>query len=161
MSVQEQHQIGLRELIKEIGWENTEKTPQHFIDSIKRLNTTQVEWNILGKDKRRKWGVTTLLAGVEIEAGIVSYSYSQELRQWLGNPNIYASLDLEYQKKLKSKYSLALWEFFTEQLDSVQSTEINAKPIEFTKLRGLLGVQQNRTYSEYKNFNRTIHKTIF
>lgn len=155
----DQHQISLKDLLIDIGWDNTNKTSQHFIESIKRLNATQVEWNILGKDKKRKWGVTTLLAGLEIKDGIVFYSYSKELRQWLGNPNIYAVLDLEYQKRLNSKYSLALWEYATEQLDSSKKEEGCTVNITLPQLKTLLGVlDENAEVIEYKRLNQKILK---
>jgi plasmid replication initiation protein len=157
LMTQDQHALHLLELVQDIGWNSASQVTTHLFTAIERLNETQLKWNILGKDKKRRWGVSTLLASAEIKEGVVYYSYSSKFKEWLSNPSLYASLNLDFQKKLTGKYSLALWEFASEQLDSVQEHEIQTPFFNLSDLRELLGAEEN-TYSEYRYFNTKVVK---
>ena len=41
------------------------------------LNTTQIEWNILGKDGVAEWGTTTYLAGATFKEGKIYWGYNK------------------------------------------------------------------------------------
>ncbi len=153
----EEHHISLIELVKEIGWSKNNFVPQHIRNSIIRLVETSIQWNILGRDKKRKWAVSTLLASAKISNGVLYYSYSNELKYLLSKPNVYTTLNLDYQRLLKSKYSLALWEFCCEQLDTSKARKDGLEDIDIITLRSILGAE-SETYSSYKVFNQLVLK---
>lgn len=153
----EEYYIPLLELVKEVGWGEEQSVPQHIRSSIIKLVETSIQWNMLGRDKKRKWAVSTLLASAKISNGILHYSYSNDLRYLLSKPNVYTTLNLDYQKLLKSKYSLALWEFCCEQLDTSNARKKRLEYIDIKTLRSILGAEGS-SYDTYKEFNKHILK---
>lgn len=153
----DEHTMKLNNLASEIGWNPDNFVPQHLKNSIVKLVETSIQWNILKKDKKGEWGVSALLASAEIKNGMVKYTYSNALKNLLSKPNVYTTLDLNYQKKLSTKFSLALWEFCCEQLDTNKTNMLQTKFIEISKLRELLGAEKD-SYSIYKELNRYILK---
>jgi hypothetical protein len=68
-------------------------------DIIEELNGNIVKWNVLGKDKNKKWTTKKykampLLAGteVDVENNTISYSYSPILKKEIIKPAMYAKL---------------------------------------------------------------------
>jgi plasmid replication initiation protein len=112
------HKIPLKQLKLGLGWSENSKTPEHLVDSLKDLVTTRIEWNILKKDKKSSWVASSMLASVGISDGVVSYSFSAHLRQLFAHKNIYAKLDMDTQKKLKSQGALVIWEYVMGVLSS-------------------------------------------
>lgn len=153
----QQHRFYIRDLLKALGWSENSECNDALKRNIENLVNVSLKWNILDKDKKRKWGVSSFLAGAEIKEGLVYYSYSAELSQRLSNPNIYTILNLDYQQALKSAHGLILWEFCTEQLDTSKRHEIITEYIEISKIRELLGAEEP-TYDKYKHLNDKIIK---
>jgi hypothetical protein len=111
-----------------------------------------VEWNLLEKDKKHKWGATTLLAQAIIENGICTYAYSPFLRERLYNPDIYAQINLRLQNKFESGHALALYELF---MDYFKVGETPLIPLEkFKELMGLVATE----YPDFKELNRRVIK---
>lgn len=127
-------------------------------NAIRKLNKTQVEWNIFSKDNKNKWGVSTILASAEIESGTCHYAYSPALARLLKNPNIYAKLNMTIQAKFNSKYALALWEFLVEQLNTSKKNYYVTNWIDIKVFKRYLGVNNSAYYEEFKNLNRDILK---
>ena len=153
----EEHSMKLSDLASEIGWNPDNFVPQHLKLSIIRLVETSIQWNILKKDRKGEWGVSALLASAKIINGMVNYTYSNALKNLLSKPNVYTTLDLNYQKSLSSKFSLALWEFCCEQLDTNKTDVLQTKYIELHKLRELLGAEKE-SYEIYKDLNKYVLK---
>ncbi len=152
------HTIPLSTVAQELGWAESSNSNDELQNALRTLNTTQIEWNILGKDKRKKgWGVTTILSGAEIIDGKLHYRYDKGMREILASPTIYARLDMEIQKSFRSKHSLALWEFFVEALCSSREREIDTGYIELTNLRKLLAAVEEY-YDNFKKLNQKILK---
>lgn len=145
------HQISLKDLMPVIGWDNSENVSKQFRESIEALVTTSIEWNILGRDRKRKWGISTFLSSAEIKDGVLCYEYSAPLREWLAKPNVYTTLNLEYQKKLSSKYAISLWELCSEILDTQREDEFVTSEIEICKLKKVMGASE-KVYEEFKYF---------
>jgi len=121
-------------------------------ETLKILNRTQVEWNILEKDKETEWEVTTLLAGVKIINGICYYSYNPLIKDRLSDPKIYAKLSLFEQSLIKGKYALILWELFKDYIGIGETGWIKIE-----NFRKLLGLKADE-YTEFKILNRDIIK---
>ena len=150
---QETHSIRIKELANLLEYDSNDE--EHLKEALRKLNTVQIEWNILNKDKKRSWGVTTLLAQAEFEEGVCIYAFSPVLRERLYNPEMYAKISLLAQNKIKSKYSLALYEIFLDYLNNKQNYgETPLMSIE--KFRELLGLEEQ----EYKIFKRLNYEVI-
>ena len=150
------HDISISNLSEIIGWSKG-NADQEIKTALKALVETRVELNILGKDKKRDWGVTTLLAQAEIKNGMCTFAYSPMLQQLLYNPNIYARLDLQIQRNFSSKHALALWEFLTEVLCSSKKNELTTDWIQLGAFRKLLDVMEEY-YDEFMKLNQKVIK---
>lgn len=153
----DKHTISVSELAEAIGFDS--KDEQLLKDSLRALNATQLEWNVLGKDKKQKWGVTTILAWVEIGkgTGICEYEYSKGLREMLLNPNIYARLDLLVQREIRSKHTLALWEYLMGEFALVDTDTCITSWMSLDKFYVLLGIPKDE-YKKFKVFNDCVLK---
>ncbi|RYE15547.1 MAG: RepB family plasmid replication initiator protein [Rickettsiales bacterium] len=157
LSIKEKHSITIRDIISLLGW-SSDNNQELIKASLRKLNSTQIEWNILGKDKKNEWGVATIISSAKISKGICEYSYSPILRELLAIPNIYAKLNMAIQAKFSSKYSLALWEFLIEMLCRAKKNSITTQFIELESIKKILGANGIKIYEEFKILNRDILK---
>ena len=105
----EEHEIRLKDIANAIGLNSNNL--ESLKEALRRLNSTRVEWNILGKDnKEEEWATTTMLAQAKISKGWLNYAYSPELRRHLYRPEIYARINLAIQRTFRSSHALALYE---------------------------------------------------
>jgi Initiator Replication protein len=153
LPTKEEHSITIADLIRKLDFDS--KNEDYLRESLTALVTCAVEWNILGKDKRQKWGVSTLLADAEIEGGVCNYSYGPKLRKRLHNPTMYARISLSMQNRFESKYALALWELCVDFLDvSRNSGETRFIPLE--DFMDLMGVDRGGYAKEFKVLRRFV-----
>jgi hypothetical protein len=89
-------------------WFNSSNN-KYLQESLKKLITTAVEFNLLCKDKD-DWEASALLSSVKFRSWICYYSFSPILREKLHKPNVYSKLNLNLIKLFSSKYSLCLYE---------------------------------------------------
>lgn len=150
------HNIPLTRLIQFLGWKEISEANQLIRNSLKELNSHQIEWNIFNKDKTHAWGVTTFLAHARISKGILEYSYSKPLREMIYQPNIFARLDLEIQKNFSNKHALALWEYLSEHLCSNKIKNALLEPISLEQLKHFLGIQDSKAYSSFFLLNAKV-----
>lgn len=148
------HEISISELSESIGWEEG-NADEKIKSALKQLVNLHVSLNVIGKDNKNSWGVTTLLAQAVIENGKCSYAYSPLMQKLLYNPNIYARLNLSIQTQFKSKHSLALWEFLVEILCSAKVREGVSK-VTLEKFKELLAVTEG--YEDFKKLNQKVIK---
>ena len=153
LPTKEKYQININELCEVLGeFKNT----THLKESLKSLVECGLEWNVLNKDGKNKWGITTLLAEVETENGICTYAYSPTLREKLYNPNMYARISLAIQNKFNSKHTLALYELCKDYFD-IKRNYGETPWINILSFRKLMGLNENE-YSEFKKLNKWIIK---
>lgn len=152
------HTLPLSTLMNFLGWSSTSEVTKLLKDSLKNLNIQQLEWNIFQKDRQKVWGVTTLLAYVQISCGQVEYAYSKPLRDLLYNPNIYARLNLSIQKVFTNKHALVLWEYLCECLCSNKAEKITTDPISIDGFKRLLGIQTHKSYVSFSALNAQVIK---
>ena len=144
----DRHYVGLTDLVDALALSTNNTT--HLRELLKGLVSTVVEWNVLRKDGKQRWGAAALLAAVEVEGGVVEYSFAPQLRERLYRPDIYARISLSIQNKFRSKYALALYEL------SVDYLGVNQTPwIPLADFRRLMGLKDDE-YPEYKEFNRRV-----
>ena len=100
--------ISIRHILDLVG---LEKSENHTIIKklLQEMRKIDVEYNLLGKDKKNEWGQFSLLAGISIKNGIVSYSFPHQILKMIINPAIFTKINLAIIKGLTSKYSIALY----------------------------------------------------
>jgi hypothetical protein len=145
----ELHTLRVDELTE--GLDITTRNTAHLKEVLRGLVSTSVEWNLLGKDGKEKWGVAPLLAFVELEDGVITYGFGP-LRRRLHNPAIYVKIKLAAQNRFRSKHALALYELCVDYLGVGQTPWIAVG-----KLRALMGVAADE-YSTWKDFRRWVLK---
>jgi len=128
---------------------------EHFKKALRGLMTSIVEWDVFGKCKRIEWHASTLLASVEIVGGMVTYSYSEFLREQFMNPGMYARISLKMQNKFESKYSQALWELCVDIFDEKRG-EGETRWLELAEYRKFMGIPEGK----YPGFNRFNYRVV-
>ena len=148
------HRVSVAELARKLGYASNDS--EHLKETLKALVDYTVEWNILGKDKKQRWGVASLLASAEIENGICTYSFAAHLRYKLYNPRIYTKLNLRLQNRFTHRYALILWEVCFDYFDIARNQgETPFIPME--TFRELMGLDKDE-YPLFKEFNRNVIK---
>lgn len=151
---QEIHRVSMVELAAKLGFDS--KNEDYLKDVLRQLRACEVEWNLLNKDNKQKWGVAGLLASVEIEDGICTYAFAPHLRLRLYNPRVYAKLNLRLQNRFKSQYALVLWELCFDYFDTERG-EGETPFIKLDMFRKLLGIESDE-YPAFSIFNRAVIK---
>ena len=126
---------------------------QYVKDTLNSLISTVVNWDFLTPDKRNIWKSSGLLAGAEIEGPKLRYSFSDQIRTELLNPEIYALIDMRITRQFRRAHSLALW----ENTVRYEAIGITAKfPLQtFREL--ILGLDNGtQSYAEYKAFKSKV-----
>lgn len=83
---------------------------EYVKETINSLISTVVNWDYLTQDKRSIWKASGLLAGAELERSVLRYTFSDQIRGELLNPEIYAMIDMRITRQFRKAHSLALWE---------------------------------------------------
>jgi plasmid replication initiation protein len=110
-------------------------------EELSILNRTQVQYNILGKNKRSKlFGAFTLISAFEYSKGIISYSFPEKILDMILNPKMFGKINLVVIKSLRSRYSIALYELAEDYIN----TQIPKMSIE--KFRDLMGIDKDKYY---------------
>lgn len=154
LPIEEMYNIKVVDLMEKLEFDS--KNDDYLKDALEALVGCKMKWNVLDRDNRWEWGVTTLLAHAIIKNGLCTYSYSPPLRERLHNPNIYARISLSMQNKFDSKHALALWELCLDYLDKIKNYgETPFIPLE--KFRELMGIADDM-YPEFKKLNKWVIK---
>ena len=152
---QDRHCISLKKLRDTLDYNSNNE--DYLKEVLYVLTTCGVEWNILRKDERLQWGVTTLLASAVIEDGECIYEYSSQLRERLYNPTMYARISLSMQNKFESKHAQALWELCIDYLGAIRKYG-ETSYIAVEEFKRLMGVENSSYVKEFKILNRAILK---
>ncbi len=146
----ESHTMSVAGLTERLGISSNNVA--HLKSVLRGLADTSVEWNVLGKDGSTKWGRAALLADVEINNGIIEYSYGAILRRRLFNPSIYARIKLSVQNKFGSKHALALYELLVDYMGVEQTGWIGVE-----EFRTLMGLSEGE-YESFRDLNKFVIK---
>ena len=148
------HRVSVAELAKKLGFNSHNE--DYLKETLEALVDCTVKWNVLGKDKKERWGVASLLASAEIANGICTYSFAAHLRPKLYNPRIYTKLNLRLQNQFTSRYALILWEICFDYFDIARGQgETPFIPLE--KFKELMGIRIE-DYPLFKELNRNVIK---
>ena len=144
---QEIHNISISSLKNRL-WFNS-SNDKYLKESLRKLITTAVEFNLLWKDKE-DWEASSLISSVRFRSWVCHYSFSPLLREKLHKPNIYSKLNLNLIKLFSSKYSLCLYEL------AIDYMKIKCTPfIPLDIFKKLMGVEKNK-YSEFKRLKQRV-----
>ena len=148
------HRMPISDLCRYLNFDSN--NTKHLKNALRGLVKTNVEWNILGADRRQEWGVAAMLAEVQIKRGFCYWEYTSTLRKMLYSPSIYARINLSLQNKISSKHSLILYEnifFYYRASDGFGETPW----VEIPTLRKLLCLKKGE-YKQFKVFNHAVIK---
>lgn len=151
-----EHQIPMKEILEALDWDTSQKAPETLRESLRDLARIQIQWNILGRDNKNKWTTSALLAHVSIKDGYVYYSYSLALRELFQNPNIYARLNLDVQRKFKNKHAVILWELICGDLSSKKEEKISTEWIPYEQVLKLTDLLTNNYMKRYTSFRERV-----
>ena len=130
----------LKEMCKIDSTENVDLKKQ-----LKKLSQITIEFNYLNKDKREVWECMSLLASSKVikDTNIIAFEFSWALLEKIINPLIYAPLNVRLISNLKSSYSIILYEFLRDYIDSPVIPQIK-----ISDFKELMGIKEH----EYKTF---------
>ena len=118
------HEIPTQELMESVGWSDS-KNDTDLKKALKSLVSTNFQFNIFKKDKTNPdWMCSNLLAAVKFKDGICFYQYPTFLKEILYQPRLYARLDVLVSNQFKNKYSLSLWEYFRDYIDTKKTESV-------------------------------------
>lgn len=109
-----------------------------------------IEFNVFGKDNLNQWESFSLLNYININNGIVTYSFGERLSELLFKPRFYALINLAIQQKISSKYSLFLYELCLDYLGLGKTGWLT-----IDKVRHFMGLENNE-YPQFKFLNQHI-----
>jgi plasmid replication initiation protein len=102
------HKIPVRYLCKMVGWDESSNDAA-IKDALRSLQKTILEFNLMD-DGREEWESMSMLSYVGLKNGICIYGYVSELARKLHNPDVFAIINVEIQKRFRGGYSLTLYE---------------------------------------------------
>jgi plasmid replication initiation protein len=147
----EEHQIHIVELCKLIGYDS--KDHQKIKQSLIKLISTVIEWNLVDKEHDQEegvWNASSIIADASINGPICSYTYSKRMKELLYHPDMYGRLNMKVQAKFKSSYGLALYE------NCIRYQNITHTPwFEIDVFRKLMGVEEGK-YTIFRDFKRRV-----
>ncbi len=125
-------------------------------EQLMALGKQIVRWNIMDEQGRKEWGFSGYLASAQItEDNEVKYSYSAALRHYLAYPDIYARIQLSIEKRLNSKYSLALYEIAAAYYILSRKRGVT-QWYDVDTLRNLLGCGNEQAYKTYRALSQLV-----
>ena len=139
-----------KDLYKLIGYNS--KDTGKLKDALLGLITIAIEWNVIdcSSGQEKKWKASSILASAELSNGICSYEYSQVMRDFLYQPEIYGKINIELVSQFKSGYGLALYENCIRYKGLTQTPWF---PIDV--FRKLMGVYDDK-YQAFKDFKKRV-----
>lgn len=151
LTTKQAHSIDAKTLCLMIGYNSNDIDTLR--GALKSLAETVAEWDMLDKDGKQEWGVSSLLSYAKLTAGVCEYAYSPALAEKLFDPKIFALINLNIQRRFTSGHGLALYEncFRFVRTGSTGWWEIEL-------FRRLMGVSDSAYYESFKHLNAKIIK---
>lgn len=105
----DRYSIPLSMLVSEYEFEGTHMS--YLKESLRKLNTTQVEWDVFSADgKKKSWATATMISGAKIEDGVLLYGFDQNIKEELLYPATYQRMNFRLISRFQSAHALALYE---------------------------------------------------
>jgi plasmid replication initiation protein len=145
------HTIPVPIMCAMLGWDGSNKI-EHLKDALATLAQTSIQFN-LKEDGKDVWRVMSMLSFAEIRDGLCTYRYDEYLAERLFDPAIYATINLQIQRRFDSGHALNLYENCLRFKDT-ESGSTGWWTLEF--LRNTMGA----TSTHYDDFRRLNSKAI-
>lgn len=97
----------IQDLIRDVGLNS--KNRDYVKATVNSLVGFVVNWDHLSGPKP-EWNASGLIAGAKISGSLLKYQFSENIRELLMNPRVYASIDMRIAREFKRGHSLTLWE---------------------------------------------------
>ncbi len=151
LTTRQSHAIDAKTLCLMIGYNSNDT--QTLKAALRSLAETVAEWDMLDKNGKQEWGVSSLLSFAKLSNGVCEYAYSPALAEKLFDPKIFALINLNIQRRFTSGHGLALYEncFRFVRTRSTGWWEIGL-------FRHLMGVADSTYYESFKHLNAKIIK---
>lgn len=146
--------VSMPVLISLLGYKS--KDIAYLKNNLISLSRNNVEWNLFSDNhKEIEWGTASLLASARIRGGNCYFSFPAPLECMLRNPELYAKIDLQIQRKFSSKYALALYE------NVIRFVNLGCtRWVKLELLKKILGIEEEEPNFEFKYLNRLLKKAI-
>ncbi len=147
---QQQFHIKGKELCRLIGYNS--KDTGKLKSALLGLITIAIEWNVIdgANGQEKKWKASSILASAELADGLCVYEYSQVMKDFLYQPEIYGRINIELISKFKSSYGLALYENCVRYQGLAQTPWFSLETF-----RKLMGVFDDK-YIAFKDFKKRV-----
>lgn len=124
----------------------------HIKESIEKMQEVEVKFNVLGKDKKNEWDTFGLIVDVDntSEEGFVSFSIPEQLIEAINYPDMYGLIDLKVIKDLKSKHSVAIYEFVSDYL------KIGKKRVYLDDFKVMMGIDPQTGYKRFSDLKTRV-----
>ncbi len=145
-------ELGIKDLAISIGFDSNNR--QYLKESAEALMRIIFEWDVLAPvNKRVSWKASVLFPEIEIDREVIRYQISNQMRDRMMNPDMYALIDMNIVRKFRRASSLAIWEFCVRFEKIGRTAEV-----EWEKFRDMiLGESADgKTYQEYKYFKSKV-----
>lgn len=152
---QDTHVLQVPTLERALG--RTSDNRRYLIDSIEALNGLVVRYDVFARDRDNAhvWTeAAPILSGTRVtpDGSLVVYSFPQLMVPHLADPSRYGTLPLEIQNNVRGQYTLALWEFYLDQIGGRRNeAEIH---IRLEDLRRLLCLEDR--YAAFKDLRKRV-----
>jgi hypothetical protein len=150
-------QMPVRKVMDEIGISSNNYDA--LKEYIRTLMETVLDFNIHKTDNNPGWGMAQILGPSELKDGIISFEFTEPVWEKLKDPIVYAYLTRKGVYSFRSKYQIALYNFFTRLLVPNHKTVIYEASLEFL-LKDVLHIEKKawKTYGSYTRLNDKILK---
>lgn len=146
--------IHVASMTADIGFDSHNR--EYLRNSALELMRIVFEWDVIAPEKKRVlWKASVLFPEVEIRGDRIRYQISNQLRERVLNPDMYALIDLNVVRKFRRASSLAIYEHCIRFVTLGRTAEV-----EWEKFRDIaLGESaESKSYKEYKYFKQKVLK---
>jgi len=157
------YSLDISEIEDVLGWDKY----IHRIDikkSLKKLVSTSLQFNILKKQNTDggRWNITSsLLSDVATDnddnTNEIYYAFSHGIKDIIIKPTLYGWINLEEQKSIDSKYTLALLEYLQGSIAISRRTETKTEYIAIDDYKKLVAGDKCN-YDTFKHINQKLIK---
>ena len=147
-------EISSRKLCELIGYKS--KDTGKLKSALLGLITTAIEWGVIecATAQQTKWKASAILTSAEFSGGLCSYEYSQLMKDFLYQPEIYGRISVLLLSKFKSSYGLALYENCVRYQGLPQTPWFTLE-----SFRKLMGVSDEK-YLVFKDFKKRVSSSF-
>lgn len=157
------YSLDISEIEEMLGWDKYVSRGE-IKKALDKLVSTSLKFNILKKQNTDAgmWNITSsLLSDVITEndnnANEIYYAFSHGIKDIIIKPTLYGWINLEEQKKIESKYTLALLEYLQGSIAISKQTETKTEYIALDDYKKLVA-GEGSNYDTFKHINQKLIK---